>query len=137
MIEHLDYFMNGELGNATTNDIFQDVFGRVYDILSNPHLETPDFTTLFGRTGFTRQVFVKGSIAINTKNIEATMSQHFENHIMSNKCKNNMDRLGVADVLVQLIIYRLGSYSYYLVNCTALFEPTSNDPNAEPTQLIA
>ena len=132
MIQNFDYFTNGELQNASIHDVFTDVIDRVRDKLCDFELEKPDTTKLYERQCFTRKTFCRGMMSLNSKNIEATFSNHLTDYVMDNKLKSHMDRLGLGDVLVQLVIYRLGAYSYYLTQCTALFNTPSKDPNAEP-----
>lgn len=68
----------------------------------------------------TRLFKEKNFITINSKNIEYSTSYHLSDYIMCDKLKNKMEKLKIADVLVLLTVYRLGQYSYFCAECTAL-----------------
>lgn len=63
----------------------------------------------------------KNFITINSKNIEYSTSYHLSDYIMCDELKNKMAKLKIADVIVLLTVYRLGQYSYFCAECTALF----------------
>ena len=59
-------------------------------------------------------------IHINGKNIEFSTSFHLSDNIMTSNIREKMSELGIGDVLIELIIYRLGQYSYFSAECTTL-----------------
>ena len=61
-------------------------------------------------------------IHINPKNIEFSTSFHFTEHLMSSNIREKMNDLGIGDVLIGLVIYRIGQYSYFSAEITVLIE---------------
>lgn len=108
MTEPINFFIKGEVRTQS----IQEIKGLAINIFANEleNLETNDFEIAESK------IFPEKFIHINKKNIEFGESFYLTDYVMTDKMHNGMEKIGCADVLFSITIFRIGSYSYYAVS---------------------
>lgn len=104
---------------ALKTDTLQNVLERIVDNLdfhlrelkapeSNNCISNPDVLKFEMFQDHLKKVY------INTKNIEYEENVPYSDYLLTSKDgKDNLKMWGFDDIMLQLIVYRLGSYSYF------------------------
>lgn len=127
MIKKLECFESGALGNMTINDLQGYVRHRLREniiMCDNQKLETLDAIRY---SEWVNELFCrKKSITLNDKNVE-----YAENFWLvhgwgcDSEFQKGLTKYEISDIYVELVIYRIGSYSYWAAICSAT---TGNEP---------
>ncbi len=127
MIKRKECFESGALGNLTINDVQEYVRCRLREsimLCDTPKLETLD--TIRYSEWLNELFCKKKTITLNDKNVE-----YSENFWMVHgwgcdaEFQRGLTKYDISDINVELIIYRIGSYSYWAAICCAT---TGNEP---------
>jgi hypothetical protein len=122
MIERIDYYVGGPLNKLTTEEIILHTNDYVKGALLKCNMEPIDTSVQYNRALFSRALFSKDHVSINSKNMEFMTSWHFLERVVPDKeLQKVLDKYEIGDVLIQLYVYRLGQYSYFACACTILF----------------
>ena len=108
MIEPINFFINGKVGTQSIEEIKGFATEIFADKLAN--LETNNFEIAESK------IFPEKFIHINKKNIEFCESFYLTDYIMTSEINKRLAKIGCADVLFCVTVFRIGSYSYFAVN---------------------
>lgn len=122
MLEAKASTFGGTVKNLSIDDIKDHICMMVSGCIKTFKKEPPQE---YDREGY--QFWLQGNlfgadryIHVNSKNIEFATCFHLSENIITDKIRAKMDELGIGDVLIELIVYRLGQHSYYSAECTTL-----------------
>ena len=127
MIERIESHMQGQVRDMSIEDIKEYIVRFItnrYERLFSEKIGDKDWEPvdksryaaylMFGQEHF---------VSVNSKNIEFVESFHYENFAPMTEDQEKMIKKGwVKDFLIQLYVYRLGSFSYFIANITPLIE---------------
>lgn len=127
MIERIEAHMQGQVRDMSIDDIkfyvvrsITDRYERLFsEKIGNKDWKSIDRSRYAAYLMFGQEHFVN----VNSKNIEFVESFHYENFAPMTEDQEQMIKKGwVKDFLIQLYIYRLGRFSYFIANITPLIE---------------
>ena len=124
MLEAKNSTINGAIRNMSIDDIKNHVCMLIRGGIQTFHKVPPKDYDRDGYNYWLQNNLFGGEkfIHINPKNIEFSTSFHLTENLVTDKIHNKMHELGIADVLIELVIYRIGQYSYYSAEITTLIE---------------
>jgi hypothetical protein len=131
MLEHKQSVICGTIKNMDINDIKDLIHNRIigelraYDDSAKDDLNCSDI-------GFylKHHMFHPKFININAKNIEFGETFHLTDFVNLQDDMDILHAFGMADILFELTIYRLGQYSYFTCDLTFLLP----DPKVSEVQ---
>lgn len=130
MIKHLECFENGSLGQMSVENVRDYVRNRLREkiiMCDNPKLDTLEVERY---SVWLNGLFCnKKLVALNDKNVE--YSEDFwvvDGWGLDSEFAKGLARYDISDIHVHIVIYRIGSYSYWLAMCHAT---TGNEPLRE------
>lgn len=127
MIKKLECFESGALANMTINDVQEYVRHRLREniiMCDNEKLKTLD---VIGYSEWVNELFCrKKSITLNDKNVEyAENCWLVHGWGCDSEFQKGLTKYEISDISLELVIYRIGSYSYWAAVCRAI---TGNEP---------
>lgn len=127
MINKIECFENGSLGQMSVENVRDYVRKRLLENIMM--CDTPKLDTLCVEdySIWVNDLFCnKKVVSLNDKNIEYSESFWVVNGWgLDDKVSKALARYDISDIRVNLFIYRLGSYSYWMAICHIA---TENDP---------
>lgn len=121
MIEAKESVICGTIKNMDMNDIKDHIYRSVIGELRCWDRKTKDDLNC-SDVGFylKHHMFHPGFLHINAKNIEYQESFHLTDMFHSQDDIEILQKYGFADILFELVIYRIGQYSYFSCDLTFL-----------------
>lgn len=115
MIERMSCFAHGEVGQRTLDNIKDALRGKVREALIMFDRDKSGVVKECYYGWLNINLFDKGTIALNNKNIEYNEKFFLvKGYGNDSELANALHDYRIEDVLIDLIVYRIGSYSYWM-----------------------
>lgn len=130
MIKSLTCYETGVIENLTIDNIKDRIRKHLLQTIYEYDGPILDTTEVFEKRDWLNRIFCnKKDVILNDKNLEYSEEYWMiDGWGLDAGIKKTLDKYGIEDIRINLFIYRIGSYSYYMAICYA---STGNEPRCE------
>ena len=130
MIKSLTCYETAAVENLTIENIKDRIKKHLLQTIYEYDGPILDTTEVFEKTNWLNRIFCnKKDVILNDKNLEYSEEYWMiDGWELDAGLQKTLGRYGIYDIRINLFIYRIGSYSYYMAICYAT---TGNEPRCE------